>query len=614
MAVGYAQLQIALEEAQTISKTNALDFMVQYTQYCMAQKGGVDETIQQWIKRGTQVGSLEKEFPDWREQMEGIQTLDRESLRTGFEELLMQTNNARAEGDDARAAALEFISEYTQHCMAQLAQSASIDHSPIRQELPYEPRDHIVEHALGSVEVQEENGTWRPVEISHKKCFGRAGAVVLSFGGGEYEGLAGDYNVASGRCGETILDGDGDEIQLRLRVVRADGGIIADALPSPNFIGYSPAAGGAERYTCRCCQKVIEPMSVCWGRTVLFCHLECIPAASLRSVCINSHLSSLAVQGFFSLEASDGRTVRSFAQRKLGNQWCGGGGSGSSDGSSDDQASSTRHASPPPMSSAAGTYGRTLEVLQRSSDVLARMRAAQEARNRNRERFNSGGGGGGGGGGSSSSALPASSVTTASASPGPAPFAVEYARRQSRCRGCRSSIHPRSIRWQRTRGAFYHLGCLPSAGGIDATTVKGWAALKAPDKKRVREFVQSAPSGPAQALRTSYSAPVSSVSRAREAREAAARRRQELIQRIRMLMQRELDSGDYNALLGSGGSAAAASTGAGTRSSTDAAGNSYYGAHDSRGVMHGGGVLKFAQGDLSSFQGEFVDGCMHGTG
>jgi hypothetical protein len=72
-------------------------------------------------------------------------------------------------------------------------------------------------HEFGEIELQEEDGSWRSVEISRSKHQTNR-SIVLYFGQDEYEGLAGDYQI-SGHflqfSNDRLLDGDGEEIAWR---------------------------------------------------------------------------------------------------------------------------------------------------------------------------------------------------------------------------------------------------------------------------------------------------------------------------------------------------------------------------------------------------------------
>jgi hypothetical protein len=55
-------------------------------------------------------------------------------------------------------------------------------------------KDYTVLHPFGDIEVQEEDGTWRPVEMSRHK---ENDSIVLYFGNEEVEGLDFDYALSS---------------------------------------------------------------------------------------------------------------------------------------------------------------------------------------------------------------------------------------------------------------------------------------------------------------------------------------------------------------------------------------------------------------------------------
>lgn len=90
-------------------------------------------------------------------------------------------------------------------------------------------------------------------------------------------------------------------------------------------------------------------------------------------------------------------------------------------------------------------------------------------------------------------------------------------------------------RWECRGRNFYHLRCLPTAGGMDPTQVTGFSDLRAEDQAAAREHIRTSPRP--------------SSASTRQARLASVLRRQELIQRIRALMQRELENADYTSLL-----------------------------------------------------------------
>jgi hypothetical protein len=82
-------------------------------------------------------------------------------------------------------------------------------------------RNYELVHKFGEIELQEDDGRWRPVEISRAKRLSvlhNSESIVLHFGGDEYEGLAGDYRLSGHGLQfskDRLLDGDGDEIPWR---------------------------------------------------------------------------------------------------------------------------------------------------------------------------------------------------------------------------------------------------------------------------------------------------------------------------------------------------------------------------------------------------------------
>lgn len=71
-----------------------------------------------------------------------------------------------------------------------------------------------------TLEVQEDDGTWRAAILYRHRL--RSASVVVFFGGGEYEGLDGNYQFGEDNI---LRDGDGDTI--RTRSLKATDSIIA---------------------------------------------------------------------------------------------------------------------------------------------------------------------------------------------------------------------------------------------------------------------------------------------------------------------------------------------------------------------------------------------------
>jgi hypothetical protein len=78
-------------------------------------------------------------------------------------------------------------------------------------------QDYDVIHQFGGVEVQEEDGSWRPVEMSRHK---QNKSIILHFGGVEVEGMDGDYALSS----SGVLTAGGEKIEFRKKICSVSAG------------------------------------------------------------------------------------------------------------------------------------------------------------------------------------------------------------------------------------------------------------------------------------------------------------------------------------------------------------------------------------------------------
>jgi uncharacterized protein (DUF1810 family) len=106
----------------------------------------VPTTEAEWVQRGENVNGIDEHFGDWRDQLSALSTFGVAQLQGGLEG--MQVALGEAEG--GYKAALGFITEYAEHCLAQQQQEALKEEA--KEEAKGEAKEEAKEEAPKKVE------------------------------------------------------------------------------------------------------------------------------------------------------------------------------------------------------------------------------------------------------------------------------------------------------------------------------------------------------------------------------------------------------------------------------------------------------------------------------
>jgi hypothetical protein len=96
-------------------------------------------TKEEWIQRGEQTDDIDECFPGWRDQIEGLSSMDEEQLQAGLENMQLELATIDNDDDDDddddgdhdekyhdyHVPSLTYFIGYTKFCLAQIQTEAS---------------------------------------------------------------------------------------------------------------------------------------------------------------------------------------------------------------------------------------------------------------------------------------------------------------------------------------------------------------------------------------------------------------------------------------------------------------------------------------------------------
>jgi hypothetical protein len=126
------------------------------------------------------------------------------------DEISLAQNDGEWSGDGGLEEQERVVEEEAASACNMDASDAQGKQPPAMEGIDKQWQDFDVIHGFGEIEVQEEDGSWRPVEMSRHK---QNKSIILHFGGEEVEGMEGDYALSSGG----VLTAGGDKIEFRQR-------------------------------------------------------------------------------------------------------------------------------------------------------------------------------------------------------------------------------------------------------------------------------------------------------------------------------------------------------------------------------------------------------------